>query len=377
MKTIKTLLIIVTLIISTVSFAQSHNTTVGSTCKYAKNRCTNMEGCPQCAACNINDKKEKDAKAEEIKKRNEKIWADAKAKKDAEQKAYQDKLAADEVKRKAESGDVVINAQPNNILKPASPKKESKKNDHNPNIVRMYGFDTNDFFRIIDSEEQIHLGKGQKIRSNNIINGDYGLAFEFPPNTGIITIEKPGYCNGYRYSNDDLVDEKLNRLLKNDSIQYIEHFYGDWFFIGYWPCENNGDYNGYRFNKVKFYNTKQKIFMDLQIESSLFLKPQSTEYLYGKGRGTLVSHNDWYFKGFSDNPRNLPFGKLFRHYGYDLFYDKISGGEDKWKAAITLFIRRSKDENDYYYLIYLMNEKGEIKKYNVDKTEFKTYYYKK
>jgi Skp family chaperone for outer membrane proteins len=92
MKAIKSLLIIVMLFIGTISFAQSHNTATGSNCKYAKNRCTNMEGCPQCAACNINDKKEKDAKAEEIKKRNEKIWADAKAKKDAEQKAYQDKI---------------------------------------------------------------------------------------------------------------------------------------------------------------------------------------------------------------------------------------------------------------------------------------------
>jgi Skp family chaperone for outer membrane proteins len=104
MKAIKSLLIIVMLFIGTISFAQSHNTATGSNCKYAKNRCTNMEGCPQCAACNINDKKEKDAKAEEIKKRNEKIWADAKAKKDAEQKAYQDKIdkeAADK-KRKNE-----------------------------------------------------------------------------------------------------------------------------------------------------------------------------------------------------------------------------------------------------------------------------------
>jgi len=112
MKTIKILLFLAALFIGTISFAQSHNTTVGSSCKYAKNRCTNMEGCPQCAACNADDKKEKEAKVAEVKKRNEKIWADAKAKKDAEQKAYQDKIAADEKKRKSESGEVLINAQP-------------------------------------------------------------------------------------------------------------------------------------------------------------------------------------------------------------------------------------------------------------------------
>jgi len=104
MKIIKSFSLIICLFVGVVTYAQSHNTTAGSACKYAKNRCTNMEGCPQCAACNLEDKKEKDAKVAEVKKRNDKIWADAKAKKDAVQKAYQDKInkqAADK-KRKEE-----------------------------------------------------------------------------------------------------------------------------------------------------------------------------------------------------------------------------------------------------------------------------------
>ena len=92
MKIIKSFLLVICLFVGVVSYAQSHNTAAGSACKYAKNRCTNMEGCPQCAACNLDDKKEKDAKVAEVKKRNDKIWADAKAKKEVEQKAYQDKI---------------------------------------------------------------------------------------------------------------------------------------------------------------------------------------------------------------------------------------------------------------------------------------------
>lgn len=96
----KNLIIITFLLLGINSYGQSHNTTTGSACKFAKNRCTNMEGCPQCAACNAEDKKEKDAKAAEVKRRNDKIWADAKAKKDAEDKAYRDKIAKEAAYKK-------------------------------------------------------------------------------------------------------------------------------------------------------------------------------------------------------------------------------------------------------------------------------------
>jgi hypothetical protein len=150
MKAIKSLLIIVMLFIGTISFAQSHNTATGSNCKYAKNRCTNMEGCPQCAACNINDKKEKDAKAEEIKKRNEKIWADAKAKKDAEQKAYQDKIdkeAADK-KRKEENGKIILTNQSNSDIKSG---KQVNQNEEKQLEMKKYSIKINGEYKMNES----------------------------------------------------------------------------------------------------------------------------------------------------------------------------------------------------------------------------------
>ncbi|WP_034917643.1 hypothetical protein [Gillisia sp. CAL575] len=104
MKSIKALSMMIILLVGPMAFAQSHNITAGSACKYAKNRCTNMEGCPQCATCTTEDKKEKEAKVAEVQKRNEKIWAEAAAKKEAEQKAYEAKLASEatENKRKEE-----------------------------------------------------------------------------------------------------------------------------------------------------------------------------------------------------------------------------------------------------------------------------------
>ncbi len=104
------------LLVNTIGFAQSHDMSAGSTCKLIKTSVnTESHICPACAA---NDKKEKDAKIAEVKKRNDKIWADAKIKKDAEQKAYQDKLAAEafEKKQKEKEGKLIITNSKNEII---------------------------------------------------------------------------------------------------------------------------------------------------------------------------------------------------------------------------------------------------------------------
>jgi hypothetical protein len=100
------------LLVNTISFAQSHDMRPGSTCKLIKTS-VNTESMI-CPACATNDKKEKDAKNAEVKRRNDLLVAEAKAKNDAEQKAYRDKLAADKLKEG--SGNVLINAQPTSTI---------------------------------------------------------------------------------------------------------------------------------------------------------------------------------------------------------------------------------------------------------------------
>ena len=280
MKTIKTLITIVTLLFSTISFAQTHNTTTGSTCKYAKNRCTNMEGCPQCAACDADDKKEKDAKIAEVKKRNDKIWADAKIKKDAEDKAYQDKIAADnaEAKRKAESGNVVINAQPTSVPNNNQTQKSKVENtgykiDYFYTNTRYYNFQ--DIYRSKETNEGF-LVNGDTILNSNDYSGFYANHIydenNFPPNIGIVRLNQKKIIplgdegkvtqetNGYDLISPvfDLVNSKGERLLNDNSITLIMHFFDNYFLIGRGSINAEGYRTAYFSDGVEIYNIQSK-----------------------------------------------------------------------------------------------------------------------
>jgi hypothetical protein len=101
------------LLVNTIAFAQEHNMGGNFNCKLKKGNFFNMEKHP-CPACEKNDKKEKDAKNAEIKRRNDKIWADAKAKKEADDKAYRDKIEKENAEAKLKSGNVLINGTTKN-----------------------------------------------------------------------------------------------------------------------------------------------------------------------------------------------------------------------------------------------------------------------
>ncbi len=288
MKIIKSFSLIICLFVGVVTYAQSHNTTAGSACKYAKNRCTNMEGCPQCAACTSEDKKEKDAKIAEVKRRNDKIWADAKAKKDAEQKAYQAKLDADnaEAKRKEESGNVVINAQPTSTTVRNQTQKPKYENAvyqnncfYNVTKTNQSGYRTLDYIYFTENSTGFKINE-KSILNNNEFAGYFGIdsisnGKNFPPNIGIVRLHKkrtvpPG--NGRKVSIEapiyDLVNSKGDRLFNDDKITVIMHFVDDYFIIG------RGEYSyiwydvgyGTFTERVEIYNltTKQSYILDKQ-----------------------------------------------------------------------------------------------------------------
>ncbi len=276
MKTIKTLLVFVTLVIGTITFAQTHNTTTGSNCKYAKNRCTNMEGCGQCAACDADDKKEKNAKIAEVKKRNDKIWADAKIKKDAEQKAYQDKLAADnaEAKRKAESGNMLINGQQNNsnktdLLPIKTNQVVAKKGVMVGNIYAHPLFFDN---HTTHQESNFFLNQENDtiLKSSDylITYGNTEASINFPSDVGIVTFKTK---NNKGYPISDIVDIKGKRYFNNDEIRAIMHLADDYFIICkglFYASDRNPD----GFGLVEIFNFKTKEIIPLKKGNEVYIK---------------------------------------------------------------------------------------------------------
>jgi Skp family chaperone for outer membrane proteins len=108
-------LIILLLLVTKISFAQSHDMRPGSTCKLIKTS-VNTESmiCPACAA---NDKKEKNAKNAEIKRRNDKIWADTKAKKDADDKTYRNKVDKENAEKKRKEEQAIADKKASDELR--------------------------------------------------------------------------------------------------------------------------------------------------------------------------------------------------------------------------------------------------------------------
>lgn len=246
MKTKKLLLTFLLLLVGTISFAQSHDMRPGSTCKLIKTS-VNTESmiCPACAA---NDKKEKEAKNAEIKRRNDKLIADAKAKKEADDKAYRDKIAADKLKEG--SGNVLINAQPTSTIvktqaeKPKLEKAVYKKDyfyNVDKNISSQYR--TLDYIYFTENKTGFNLN-GKSILDNNEFAGYFGIdsisnGKNFPPNIGIVKLHQkrtipPG--DGRKVSIEvpifDLVNNKGERLFNDDKITLIMHFVDDYFIIG-------------------------------------------------------------------------------------------------------------------------------------------------
>ena len=329
MKTIKTLLVIVTLLIGTISFAQSHNTTTGSTCKYAKNRCTNMEGCPQCAACDADDKKEKDAKIAEVKKRNEKIWADAKIKKDAEQKAYQDKLAADnaEAKSKAESGDVVINGQETD----KNLNKGNMVNDTTSTVIkktssdklRLYGTEIkNDdgllITKILDQNDSLI------IESSKFIASKWDdTTSEIPMNMIIIQELKQSkynadYYNSNYYGYFNIINALGEKILEEEEINFLKYV-GNGFFI-YTYFESTYDESQKKRNlstSPESCGSKMVIF-DIIKNKKHYFQPNNE---YGENNSYCISHiasstknNDLFLFRFIHFVRTEKWGGDYEHY---------------------------------------------------------------
>lgn len=274
------------LLVNTIAFAQEHNMGANFNCKLKKGNFFNIEKHP-CPACEKNDKKEKEAKNAEVKRRNDKIIADAKAKKDADDKAYKDKIAADKLKEG--SGNVLINAQPTSTIVKSKPEKSKVekaiyKKDFFYNVVR----NNSGSYRTLDYIYFTKNSTGFKINGKSILDSNEFAGYfaidsisngeNFPPNIGIVRLHQtrtipPG--DGRKVSIEvpifDLVDSNGVRLFNDDKITLIMHFVDDYFIIGrgnYYHIWYDVGYGTFS-DRVEIYNvtTKKSFVLDKQTKT--------------------------------------------------------------------------------------------------------------
>lgn len=361
--------------------AQAHNMGANYNCKLKK-RNPGTEGYP-CEACTAIYKKEQNAKIAEDKRRFAAAQAEAEAKKAASEKVRLAKLA--EEKKNAESGKVYINAQKSTVVTNNNTQSKKTEIKVNTNLRYMLGGGGDWKFYCNERKEET-LIKGsnpnlkQPLRAYGTapIEGTSIARYLHPAETGII-YQNPytgKWCNGQYPVIYDIVDFDLNTLFNDDSVHYIEHFYENWFFIGYFPCNEYSRNTVGHFKKLKLYNVSSKKFIEIKIDNSFeSLIPKETKGRSHNGVGDLVFHNPFYISGTYKTEID---GRLVSHGGCELLFDEMAGGNNMWKAGAIIHINKSsstsRDNDDY--MVYIIDKDSNFKSFIVSYAIYKEYWYK-
>jgi len=376
MKT-KNILLLFVLILAVIQVkAQSHNTRPGSWCKFVKNNARDESESARCLACDATDKKEQAARDVENKRRSDVAKAEYEAKETVRKLALKKEKEERDAKNKVT--EVSINMPKSTSIKNTTSDKKTEQNQTKSNRF-MSGSGWNYFY---DSESGDRINPSLDTPQFNIsraygavkIEGESIAQYLHPAEIGVILYNpknsKNEYCNGWYLHNYDIVDYDIKPLFGDISIHHIEHFYENWFLIGYYPCDSykDGSNIGW-FKSLKLYNVETKKFINTEIDDTfdrLYLVP-TTSGVYNKGVGDLVFHNRFFESGVYNKE-----SKYKINGGYELLIDKLAGGNHMWKAAICILVKSSYD----YYQIYLMSENNDFKSFKVDLDEFKEYSFK-
>ncbi|UYQ94993.1 hypothetical protein MKQ68_07785 [Chitinophaga horti] len=283
-----TAVFLILLLFSATSYvsAQSHIGTTGSFCRYAKNslrdRNIYREGHTQCPACDLEDEKEEVARRAEDKRRQDVKNAAIAAQRLAEKKAQEELLKK---KREADKGVTEVA-----VTMPADKKTVNNAVAASPAVgdgmLAGYFYDeaaTNNqslghmIFHINQGERNNQTYKlysdvnyfvlnNKRILDNNefkacigvrrLSDKDQGNAYQFPAGVGIVILNE---ING-EHVIADLVDVTGKRLLKDDNISTIVHFYGDYFILLEGKVFTPGSYPhaSFQFDDGVIYNYKTK-----------------------------------------------------------------------------------------------------------------------
>ncbi|MCK7555981.1 hypothetical protein MKQ70_13500 [Chitinophaga sedimenti] len=273
--------------------AQSHVTTPGSFCRYAKNsprgKNINREGHTQCPACDLEDEKEDIARKAENKRREDVKNAAIAAENLAKQRALEAELKR---KRDADKGvtevAVTMSASKGNTTAAAAGSTAGNRlpgyfydegdsdnqsvgsmtfpvdfPERNNRIYKLYS-DINYFVlnnqRILDNDEfRVCVG----VKSASYF--PQGNPNKFPPGVGIVVLNKT--ADDHVIS--DLVDANGKRLLNDDNISTILHFSDDYFILLDGAVFIPGSYPpaSYQFKNCRFYNYKTKQFYQVPLQT--------------------------------------------------------------------------------------------------------------
>ncbi|MGV3540266.1 MAG: cell envelope integrity protein TolA [Rufibacter sp.] len=368
-------------------YAQTTHNINCSSCAYSKNRVkdasrigTANETC-SCVPCREKRNKEKAAKQAEIKRRQDVIADKIKAEKDARDKAF----AAEQKKKqeessKAKSGELLINAQPTKAVA----QKQEKKATNIGSQRFMQGSNGNwEFYN--ENSEKIVRPNAEKLRPIHRAYGTFRIEgksiarYLHPAEIGVIAYFNNNpvkYCNGSGLNQWDIVDYNWKPLFNDESVHFIEHFYENWFLIGYLPCENYESGHTGRYKSLKLYNVSSKMFIDVKTDLSYFMIDLvGTNGTYHKGDGMAIFHNPHYLTGeYSDT--NLA-GEKIKHGGCELLFDERLGGTGSWKAGFIYYVRNSSSNpNDGYHVCYLMNKDNKFTSFTITSKEWLDYNFK-
>ncbi|MBV7530634.1 hypothetical protein [Chitinophaga sp. sic0106] len=261
--------------------AQSHVTTPGSFCKYAKNSLRNKniyaEGHTICPACDKEDEKEATARKAENKRREDAKNAAIAAENLAKQRALDAEMKR---KRDADKGvtELGLKMSPTKGSTGAPPPVEidgmkagyfyDDGQTDNQSVSYMIYYpnqsERNNQIYKLYSDINYFVLNGKKILDNDEFKYCIGVrrvpgqvghnTANFPPGVGIAVLNK--IVDDHVVS--DLVDATGKRLFNNDNISTIVHFTDDWFILMEGKPFGLGGhpYYGYQFPAAKFYNYK-------------------------------------------------------------------------------------------------------------------------
>jgi hypothetical protein len=385
MKRILLLLCITIYSIMTATAQAQHNTNC-MRCKYSKNyignrkpgdavkgRALNECGCP---ACGEKAQKEHTARQAEEKRRVDETIAKDKAAAAARKKAFEEQQQKKQQEAKtAKSGEVLINRQApatipaEQIQKPApSGTRFMRGNAGSPHLYAEEG-------EIMRPERDGQLPIYQA-HGASPIRGTKIARYLHPEETAVIryTSDPLNVCNGYYQESWDIINYDWEPLFKNVDIHYIEHFYGDWFLIGYQPCEAyEREYSSIFVQALKLYNVATKKFEDINIQydiTKLGLQTGTTQALRHNGDGNAVFHNRVYMTGVYKEE------DWIKHGAYELLFDEETGGKDGWKAAVSFDVYTPSSPKTNTRIVYLLDKNDQFKGFTYDSRTYHEYYYK-
>ncbi|HRA73805.1 MAG TPA: hypothetical protein PLB11_13405, partial [Flavobacterium sp.] len=372
----KKLIMICLFMAVSIAYSQGHQSGGKWCCPVLGTRCDGV-GTYLCPLCEKNQKKEKEAKAAEDKRRTDAAYAKAEADKRTREIAR--KKEQQELAEKNKSTEVFV-TMPKAV---SSPKNNSAKNEKQvvpQKVVKKpeseifmramnYG---EGFWNAKNLDETVILKKERdswyRGAEGAMFNDGCGIQFGFPPNIGIVTfnneiqVAEPfaSELNTSSYYVQDLIDRNEKRIFNSDRIASIEHFYGNWFLIGY--DVEKYFYVSYTYASAKLYNVKTKEYVDISEKS--YSNTISLSNIKFHGRESVVAPNYRYIFNVyqAENNSCYTFSRLSSS---EVLMKNKLGGEEKWKAFIIVNPISSKSDINFDRYIYYCDQNNKIIKMKI------------